>query len=84
MKLYYFNPNNYGQQYFVCAESKQDAIDYLLKYLKKKSLDENECYREIYNETFECFKKAYVDKSIELEYTIEEHDVGDVVQTEIC
>jgi len=42
MKLYYFNPNGYGQQAFVCAESKELAIE----ALKNHKIDDNEMCKE--------------------------------------
>lgn len=34
MKLYHFNPNNYGQEYFVMSDSEQSAIVSLNNFLK--------------------------------------------------
>lgn len=36
MKMYYYNPNGYGAEFFVMAENKTKAHEYLLKYLKNK------------------------------------------------
>jgi hypothetical protein len=33
MKLYYFNPNDYGIEYFVMADSEENAIKSLNKHL---------------------------------------------------
>jgi len=36
MKLYHFNHNGYGEEFYVMAENKIDAHKYLLKYLQEK------------------------------------------------
>ena len=35
MKLYYFNPNNYGLEFFTVAESEERAIEALNDFLQK-------------------------------------------------
>lgn len=35
MNLYYFNPNDYGEEAFVCAESLEDAKNALIKTKKE-------------------------------------------------
>jgi hypothetical protein len=36
MKLYYLNPNDYGNEYFVMSDSKENAIDAIVNHMKKK------------------------------------------------
>lgn len=84
MKLYYFNPNDYGQEWFVMAQSKQDAIFYLLKYLTQKSLDDGETEDDdFYNEYLNAFKSALNTGDLPYKYTIEECEEGKVIQSEI-
>lgn len=35
MKLYHLNPNDYGEEYFVLAESKEHAFELILEKLDK-------------------------------------------------
>jgi len=72
MNLYYFNPNSYGEEAFVCAESKEKAIEYLKLTITEKSSDYDK--KKILNMT---------NPTIENEYSIDEYPVGKVVFTEI-
>jgi len=78
MKIYYFDPNNYGQQYFVMAESRSEAIKYLTKYF------DEEIKKETDKDFVEILKEEK-DVAINLkdDYTLEEFDVGEVIVTEI-
>jgi tellurite resistance protein len=68
MRLYHFNPNTYGMEAFVCAENKQKAIEALKK---------NTNYSKF-------FKKKIINMTNETDgYTIDEHDVGEVVFSEL-
>jgi len=72
MNLYYFNPNSYREEAFVCAESKEKAIEYLKLTITEKSSDYDK--KKILNMT---------NPTIENEYSIDEYPVGKVVFTEI-
>lgn len=82
MKLYHFNPNGYGFEFFVIAESKLKAHEYLVNSLRLKSDSGN-------NYTFTHELNSWIDvdpldtKTFPINYTLDEHDVGDVVITEI-
>lgn len=82
MKMYYFNPNTYGRQAFVIAESPEKAKEYLLRYRKfpgTTRLDEEveKIVIELHNET--------LDNMVNLKdnYTLEEFGVGEVKFAEI-
>lgn len=80
MKLYYFNPKGYGDEAFVMAESKEDAIGYLEKYLEEflQNFDttiDNAEWRMQYNKD----KIQHMINGV-----IEEHDVGSIIWSEIC
>jgi hypothetical protein len=86
MKLYYFNPNNYGQQYFVLAEDKTKAHEYLIEYFREKIDETNDKYeKRMYRDEQDMWKK--VDpldaKTFPGGYTLDEHDAGDVISSEI-
>lgn len=77
MNLYYFNPEGYGPEAFVCAESKEKAIEYL------KSAPAGGGHGTPDQEKFslECHQRM-IDYMIAGK--IEEHPVGEVVFSEIC
>lgn len=70
MNLYYFNPEGYGEEAFVCAESIEKAKEYL-KNQKFDNPRDEKYYRDVINEMINNYK-------------IEEHPVGHVVWSEIC
>ena len=88
MKLYHFNPNGYGQNYFVMAENKSDAYKYLLEYFKNMIKDTSDVYEKNYHKNeLKMWKKAKIDSDHLFEndpkgYTLDEHENGVVVHTE--
>ena len=86
MKLFYFNPNDYGQTAYVCAENKEEAINYLKKKVDKIIEDYNNKYdyEELKQHMIE-FKQQVLDNMINCKdkYTIDEYNVGDVILGEI-
>lgn len=78
MKLYYFNPNTYGEEAFVCASSLEEAKQSLLKLKKEISEDLKGSWSIKYdNEKIDRMLNC-VDK-----YTIDEFEIGEVVFSEI-
>jgi hypothetical protein len=75
MKLYHLNPNNYGQQYFVISDSRQNAFDAILNHLNSKSDD-------FYQEYLKMFKKGGLD-NLPKKYTLDEYEVNQVIRSEI-
>ncbi len=64
MKLYYFNPNSYGTEAIVCAETKEEAIAALLK-TKVSVVRDDDYLGQIHNED--------IDDMVNLKgYTLEE------------
>jgi len=85
MKMYYYNPNNYGAEFFVMAENKTKAHEYLLKHLKNKIITES-CYSDMYQEDLEIWEKVNPldNKTFPHKYTLDEHEIGSVIQSEIA
>lgn len=72
MKLYRFNPPNYGEQAFVIAESKEKAIEAL-----QNSKTENQDF---------CTDADHQNLIFQMtngSYTIDEFEIGEVVFAEI-
>lgn len=72
MKLYHFNPHDYGDEAFVMAESKEKACEYLRNSDKFEQGD--------------YYESRTVEMMIaeDCKYVIEEYSVGEVVRSEIC
>lgn len=81
MKLYHFNPNDYGTEYFVTAQNKIQAHKYLLEHLKKLSIKHKYYveYLELWSKVNPLDVKTFPEK-----YTLDEHDAGSVILSEIC
>lgn len=76
MSLYHFNPNDYGEQAFVCAESKDAAIE----ALKNSSAGENA------NKSEKAYHQQKIEDMVNCKdkYTIDEIPAGIPVFSEIC
>lgn len=75
MKLYYFYPNDYGDEYFTVAPSEEDAIKSLNKFF-----EECKYPREGWGK--ESPPLYWGHKQLE-KYTIKVYNPGEVVHTEI-
>jgi hypothetical protein len=75
MKLYYFNPNDYGTEYYVLAENKINAITYLLNHFKQtKNMEKFKMWKNTNSKNPQTFP---------INYTLEEHGIGDVLVSSI-
>ena len=77
MKLYYFNPNAYGAEFFVMAESEEKAIESLNKYLENDEHHRGIKWGDDYFKGSEKFSKQYPG------YSIEVYEANQVIETEI-
>jgi len=85
MKMYYYNPNRYGAEFFVMGENKTKAHEYLLKYLENKVITGG-CYSEMYEEDLKMWMTVNPldGKTFPNKYTLDEHEIGSVIQSEIA
>lgn len=85
MKMYYFNPNDYGAEYFVMEENKTKAHECLIKHLENKIIKEP-LIAEMIKTDLEIWKKVNPldSKSFPSGYTLDEHEVGSVIESEIA
>lgn len=90
MKMYYFNPNDYNVEFFVMAENIVDAHKFVLQHLEKELAKEKMNYPNInYISSTEQYLLDWQKVNPEdpttfpYGYTIDEHAVGSVVQTEL-
>ena len=98
--MYYLNPNNYGSEYFVEAESEDKACEYIYNYLTdlhnkqvQERLDGKIGYYINYPKGItKTFYKEERDKIFDenkklrdgIEETLEEFKIGKVAYTELC
>lgn len=88
MKLYYFNPNDYGQEYFVMAENKIKAHQYLIKYFKNKKANEkpNSYEAKSCQEDIDMWAKVnpFDASTFPCKYTLDEKEEGCIIHSEIA
>lgn len=88
-KLYHLNPNTWGQEYYVLAESKEKALEYIVKEITIKEEETRKFYLSFdpdYNfgtPDSDRFKNCTPDKLPGL-YTLDEYGPGKVIQSEIA
>lgn len=75
LAIYYFNPNDYGEQYSVLAESKESALEYVINYIKEEM-------KRWDNNYYDKWLEATVD-SLPDGYTIDIFNIGQVIATEL-
>jgi hypothetical protein len=93
-KLYYFNPNTYGNEWFVVAYSREKAIAAVKQHVCVNGFAANfgsnesaeERQREIEEEVADIdrYVNAIKDDWDEKPPCIEEHPIGSVIQSEIA
>lgn len=87
MKLYYFKTASYDIEYAVIAENKIKAHEYLLIHIENKITEYN-C-----NDFSAIFYKELLEKwenvdpldisTFPYSYSLEEYDIGQVIETEV-
>lgn len=79
MKLYFFNPNDYGNEYMVMSDSKEKALDSVKEYLFKDVKESGfKSSIKLYNK----WKDVTID-NLPDEYSIDEFE-NDVVINTFC
>jgi hypothetical protein len=84
-KLYHFNPNDYGAEYYILAETKTKAHEFLLKHFENKIVTDLH-FSEQYKEDLDIWRKVNpLDiKTFPSKYTLNEYENGSVIQSEIA
>ena len=86
MKLYHFNQNGYGEEYYTMAENKVDAYNSLMAYLQKHVDDPNEQYIWSYTQSLEKWKKVNPEdpKTFPNTFTMDEFEAGHIIESEVA
>lgn len=88
LAMYYFNPNDYGEQYMVLAKSGEEAFNSVIEHIKKEiEHDKTKPWAEAgignaFSGYYDKWLKATFDK-LPSGYTIEVFNIGEVLATEI-
>lgn len=81
MKLFFFNPNDYGPEFSIMADSKEAALLALVNYfLGQSKTDSHEYGRESAFQDYNKWKDATID-SLPDDYSIDEYEKDSVVET---
>jgi hypothetical protein len=88
-KLYHLNPNSWGQEYYVMAESKEKALEYIVQTIISEEKESRKKYLEIFpdyeyvssdaNKFKNCSPGNLPDK-----YTLDEYGPGQVIISEVA
>ena len=83
LKMYYLNPNDYGQEYFTIANGKEEALENILKYLREKCKG---YLTNHYEKEFVMVQEIINSKYLEYpqKYTLDEYTNGGVIESELC
>lgn len=85
LKMYRFNPNDWGMHWHVCAVSKEAAFDALIKHFKeaaeKEAADPHAAYYTQDRERYKRWKKCTIDK-LPMGCTLEEYTEGGITGIE--
>jgi hypothetical protein len=79
MKLFFFNPNDYGAEYLVLSDSKENALMAVIKYLSEEASKEEPKYTSKKRQ-YDEWKDRAIDNLPE-DYTIDVFDKDEVVET---
>lgn len=79
MKLFFFNPNDYGAEFSVMSDSEERALECVKEHLLAEA-KENPTY-SFYMDKYNEWKDATVD-SLPEEYSIEVFEKNSVIETE--
>lgn len=83
MKLYHFNPNSYGPEWFVMSDSEENAIKSLNKHLldeyNKNSFNVNN--DDVPLQWGDDYFKPYFDRK---GYTIDVYEENQIIESEIA
>lgn len=88
MKLYHFNPNDYGLEWFVMSDSEEGAINALNEHLKNEFLKNPLVSIENGDEPLKWGDKYFQRKVlhgiiVDKGYSIDVYETNQVVETEI-
>lgn len=85
MNLYHFNPNNYGEEAYVCAESREKAIE-ALKATKPDRSPEDDIKCNCDPNHSKEYHESKINNMVNCldGYTIDEYPVGTVIFSEIA
>ena len=88
MKLYYFNPCDYGSEYFVMASSKMNAIMHLLLYFRQQIKNGDFPTHAQYD--YDQWNKVplsdndeEIDNNLPDKFRIDVYETGEVIESEI-
>jgi hypothetical protein len=91
MKLFYFNPNDYGEEFVVMTDSEEEACNTVYNYLSEQIEKEKEdkeliifskYYENLRNSLFAPGQSTRLKE--DSKYTIESHEKNDVLFLELC
>jgi hypothetical protein len=86
MKLYHFNQNGYGEEYYTMAENKVEAYNALIAYLKKHVEDPEEYYKWNYEECLKKWENVNPEDptTFPRKFSLDEFEAGHIIESEVA
>lgn len=86
MKLYHFNCNGYGEEFYTMAENKIKAYNALIAYFEQRIEDPKEAYKWAHEGYLKQWKNVNPEdpKTFPREFTLDEFEAGHIIQSEIA
>lgn len=86
MKLYHFNQNGYGEEYYTMAENKVEAHKALIAYLKLHAEDPNEHYKWNYEQCLEKWINVNPEDpaTFPRKFSLDEFEAGHIIESEVA
>lgn len=86
MKMYHFNANDYGYEYYVMAENKYMAYVFFMQFLHDERKKAKEFLRDSLSEEIGKWATIKIDDpaSFPQKYTLDEYEMGKVIRSEVA
>jgi len=86
MKLYHFNCNGYGEEFYTMAENKIKAYNALIAYFEQRIGDPKEAYKWAYEEYLRQWKIVNPEDpgTFPREFTLDEYESEHIIQSEVA
>ncbi len=86
LKMYHLNANDYGEEWYTTAYSKEEAIVFILDWLKNPDNHKYDSDKKYAMKHYEYLKNIDVNNpsSFPDKYTLDEYSQGEVIQSEVA
>lgn len=86
LKLYYLNPNDYGDEWFTIAENKEQALKNIIKSIEKEMELDDAMFNKFHLQDIKWISKINPSDQTTFsgKYTLDEYKNGGVIRSELA